>query len=122
MAYGKSDRTAGGFMQMGLRFFGLQNSGLFNGPANALPTTQTKPFLPRTAVSKFFCPSTRISASREIDGGAAVRASAISASRSIRYCSIGAMLAYSDLVSSVFAFCAWMGHAAPNAAINTVFP
>ena len=55
---------------MGLRFFGFQNSGLFSGPPNALPTAQTKPFLPRTAVSKFFWPSTTISASRDIDAGA----------------------------------------------------
>src|SRR5215475_7014464 len=112
MTYGKSDRAAGGFMQIGLRFFGLQNSGLFNGPANALPTTQTKPFLPWTAVSKFFCPSTKTSASRDIEGGAAVRASAISASRFIRYCSIGAMLGYGELVSCAFPSCACIGPAA----------
>src|SRR5215831_16604626 len=99
MAYGKRERAAGGFKQIGLRFFGLQNSGLFNGPANARPTTQTKPFLPWTAVSKFFDPSTKISASRDIEGGAAVRASAISASRSMRYWSMGAMLAYSERAS-----------------------
>src|SRR5690348_7133917 len=41
------------------------------------------------------------SASREMDSGAALRASAISASRSaIRYCSRGAMLGY-------FAFTSW---------------
>src|SRR5258708_11955914 len=107
---------------MGLRFLGFQNSGLFNGPANALPTAQTKPFLPWTAISKFFCPSTKISASRDIDGGAAVRASAISASRSIRYCAIGAMLGYGDLVSCAFVSCAWIGHAAPNTTTNTTFP
>src|SRR5215469_6930917 len=103
---------------MGLRFLGLQNSGLLNGPANALPTTQTKPFFPWTAVSKFFGPSTRISASREIDGGAAVRASAISASRFIRYCSIGAMLGYGELVSGAFLSCACIGQATPKTAIS----
>src|SRR5258708_28855464 len=107
---------------MGLRFFRFQNSGLFSGPANALPTRQTKPFLPLTAVSKFFCPNTIISASRDIDGGAAVRAIAISAARAIRYCSIGAMPGYGDLVSCVFVSCAWIGHAAPNTASNTMFP
>src|SRR5689334_22283333 len=122
IAYGMSDRAAGGLRQMGLRFFGFQNSGLFSGPPNALPTRQTKPFLPWTAVSKFFCPSTKISASRDIDGGAAVRAIAISASRSIRYCSIGAMLGYGDVVSCAFVSCAWIGHAAPNTATNTMFP
>jgi hypothetical protein len=106
---------------MGLRFFGFQNSGLFSGPANALPTAQTKPFLPRTAVSKFFRPSTTISASRDIDAGAAVRASAISASRSIRYSAIGAMLGYGDLVSCAFASSAWISHAAPNPATNITF-
>src|SRR5262245_59232078 len=101
---------------MGLRFLGLQNSGLLNGPANALPTTQTKPFLPWTAVSKFFRPRTRISASRDIDGGAAVRANAISASRFIRYCSIGAMLGYGELASCAFPSCACIGHAAVKTA------
>src|SRR5690349_98982 len=117
MAYGNKDRAAGGLKQMGLRFFGLQNSGLRNGPANARPTRQTNPFLPRTAVSKFLSPSTMISASREIAGGAAVRASTISASRSIRYCSIGAMRGYGGL-----AFCAAVGHAAPNVMINATLP
>src|SRR5260221_10675038 len=98
---------------MGLRFFGFQNSGLFNGPANALPTAQTKPFLPWTAVSKFFCPSTRIVASRDIDDGAAVLASAISASRSIRYCSMGAMTGYGGLLFHVVAAFAFFGHAPP---------
>src|SRR5579862_608174 len=122
MAYGMRDRAAGGLKQMGLRFFGFQNSGLFNGPANALPTRQTKPFLPWTAVSKFFCPSTRTVASRDIDGGAAVRAIAISASRSIRYCSIGAMVGYGDLASCALVPWAWIGHAAANTATNTTFP
>src|SRR5260221_2403910 len=98
---------------MGLRFFGFQNSGLFNGPANALPTAQTKPFLPWTAVSKFFCPSTRIVASRDIDDGAAVRASAISASRSIRYCSMGAMTGYGGLAYLALLRCARIGPARP---------
>src|SRR5260221_1001979 len=104
---------------MGLRFFGFQNSGLFNGPANALPTAQTKPFLPWTAVSKFFCPSTRIVASRDIDDGAAVRASAISASRSIRYCSMGAMTGYGGLLYCAFVAFALIGHPGPQTAANT---
>src|SRR5471032_614982 len=106
---------------MGLRFFGFQNSGLFTGPPNALPTAQTKPFLPLTAVSKFFWPSTMISASREMDAGAAVRASSISASRSILYCAIGDMFGYGDLVSCAFVSCAWIGQAAPSTATNTTF-
>jgi hypothetical protein len=62
-----------------------------------------------------------ISASRDIDAGAAVRASAISASRSIRYCAIGAMLGYGDLVSCAFVSSAWISHAAPNPATNITF-
>jgi hypothetical protein len=61
-----------------------------------------------------------ISASRDIDAGAAVRASAISASRSIRYCATGAMLGYGDL-SCAFVFSAWISHAAPNPATNITF-
>src|SRR5450432_968425 len=60
-------------------------------------------------------------ASRDMDAGAAVRAIAISASRSIRYWAMGAMSGYGDLVSCAFASCAWSGHAAPNAATNTTF-
>ena len=107
---------------MGLRFLGFQNSGLVTGPANALPTAQTKPFLPRTATSKFFSPSTMTSASRDIDAGAALRASAISASRFIRYCAIGAMLGYGELLSCAGACCAWIGHAAPNRATSKTGP
>src|SRR6185437_15796945 len=103
---------------MGLRFLGFQNSGLFSGPANARPTAHTKPFLPGTATSKFFSPNTIISASRDIDAGAAVRANANSASRSIRYCAIGAMLAYGALLLCGFACCAWIGHTAPNRATS----
>ena len=43
-------------------------------------------------------------ASREMDDGAALRAKAISASRSIRYFSIGAMLGYGFLASCAWAF------------------
>src|SRR5258708_40002182 len=107
---------------MGLRFFGFHNSGLFNGPANALPTAQTKPFLPWTAVSKFFCPSTRIVASRDIDDGAAVRASAISASRSIRYCSMGAMTGYGGLLYFAFVACVLIRHPAPTTTTNSKLP
>jgi hypothetical protein len=77
--------------------------------------------LPWTAVSKFFWPSTKISASCDIDAGAAVRANAISASRSIRYCAIGAMLGYGDSIARAFVSCAWIGHAAPITATNTTF-
>ena len=42
-------------------------------------------------------------ASFDIEAGAAVRAMAISASRSIRYCSIGAIVGYGVLAS-----CAWI--------------
>src|SRR5580692_7314607 len=48
-----------------------------------------------------------ISASPEMDSGAALRASTISASRSIRYCSSGAIFGY-----GAFASCACACHAA----------
>src|SRR5512146_3200547 len=107
---------------MGLRFFGFQNSTLLSGPPNALPTAQTYPFLPRTATSKFFGPSTRISASRDIDAGAAVRASAISASRSIWYCAIGAMVGYGDGLAGACVPCAWTGAAAPDRMASARLP
>src|SRR6266436_4761160 len=48
---GSTVRAAGGLRQRGLRFLGLQNSGLSNELVHARSTTQTKPFLPSTAVS-----------------------------------------------------------------------
>src|SRR5579864_9471131 len=53
------------------------------------------------------------SASCEMDSSAALRANAISAFRSIMYCSGGAMLGYGDLAS-----CACALHAALNATTN----
>jgi hypothetical protein len=75
----------------------------------------TNPFFPLAAVSYACDPSTKTSASPEIDSGAALRASAISASRlAIMYCSTGAMLGY-----EVLALCADTGHAALNTRANT---
>src|ERR1700747_2744197 len=83
---GRMDRTAGGLKQIGPRIFGFQNSGKSNGDIHDRSTRQAKPFLPLTAVSYPRRPSTMTSASVEIDGGAALRAIAISAFRSaIRY-------------------------------------
>jgi hypothetical protein len=65
----------------------------------ARSTRHTKPFLPSTPVSYPCRPMTRTVASREMSSGAAVRARAISASRSIMYWSSGAMLRYLSLSS-----------------------
>src|SRR5580700_2225501 len=68
------------------RSLGFQNSVELDGDIQARSTTHTKPFLPSTAVSKPCRPSTRIFASSDIAFGAALRARAISASRSdMRY-------------------------------------
>src|SRR5277367_2452835 len=91
---GKIDFTAAGLKQMGPRIFGFQNCGKSNWDIHDRSTIQTKPFLPATAVSYPCRPSTITSASAEIEGGAALRAMAISAFRSaIRYWSMGAILA-----------------------------
>jgi hypothetical protein len=91
------DRAAGGLKQIGPRSLGFQNCGSSNGDIHDRSTTHTKPFLPFTAVSYPCRPRTETSASRDMDSGAALRARAISAFRSIKYCSIGAMLGYGVL-------------------------
>src|SRR6516225_6790390 len=74
---GSSVRAAGGLKQFGARSLGFQNSGSLKPAAQERSTKQTKPFLPLTATSYPRLPSTSTSASAEIDGGAALRASAI---------------------------------------------
>jgi hypothetical protein len=70
----------------------------------------TNPFFPLTADSYACAPSTKTSASPEIDSGAALRANAISASRlAIMYCATGAILGY-----EVLAFCADTSRAVLN--------
>src|SRR5450631_1945303 len=97
------ERAAGGLKQTGPRSLGFQKPlepAPSNGDIHPRSTTHTKPFLPLTAVSYPCRPRTRISASREIASGAALRARAISAFRSvIRYWSSGAMLGYGVLAS-----------------------
>src|SRR5260370_2903461 len=119
------DRAAGGLKQIGPRSLGFQNWGSSNGDIHDRSTTHTKPFLPFTAVSYPCRPRTETSAARDTDSGAALRAMAISAFRSIKYCSIGAMLGY-----GVFGPCAWDWHTphstiasatVPNAFIGTIF-
>src|SRR5580692_6656035 len=103
-------RAAGGLKQIGPRILGFQKltaSSPSNGPIHPRSTTHTKPFLPLTAVSYPFRPRTKTSASLDIAAGAALRARAISAFRSvIKYWSSGAMLGYGAL-----AFCACPCHA-----------
>src|ERR1700722_6927651 len=107
---GSTVRAAAGLRQIGLRFLGVQNSALSNGFIHARSKMQTKPFLPSTAVSKPWGPRATTAASRDIDAGAAVRANAISALRSvIRYWLSGAMFGYAVLVSSACAH-----HAPPS--------
>src|SRR5271167_4678025 len=90
---GRIERTAGGLKQIGPRIFGFQNCAKSNGDIHDRSTRQAKPFVPLTAVSYPCRPKTITSASPEIDGGAALRAIAISAPRSvIRYSSRGAIL------------------------------
>src|SRR5580704_11910798 len=75
----------------------------------------TNPFFPLTADSYACAPSTKTSASPEIDSGAALRANAISASRlAIMYCATGAMLGY-----EVLAFCAHTSRAVLNIKTKT---
>src|SRR5512146_1981030 len=73
---------------------GFQNTGLTNSASHARSTRQTNPLLPLTAVSYPFGVSTMMVALPEMDGGAALFASAISALRSIIYWSTGAIVAY----------------------------
>src|SRR5277367_3302825 len=95
MVSGRIVRAAAGLKQAGTRTLGFQNSTELNGDVHDRSTTQTKPFFPSMAVSYPRHPRTRIFASADMDSGAALRASAISALRSgIRYCSIEAMLGY----------------------------
>src|ERR1700730_5424585 len=98
------DRASGGLKQIGPRSLGFQNCGSSNGDIHARSTTHTKPFFPFTAVSYPWRPRTETSASRDMDSGAALRARAISAFRSIKYRSIGAMLEYGVLGSCA---CDW---------------
>src|SRR5262249_40827 len=92
---GNTERAAGAFMHSGPRFFGFQNSGSVKGLVHARPTMHTNPFLPSTAVWKPWRVSTRMVASFEIAAGAALRATAISPSRSaMRYSSSGAITGY----------------------------
>src|SRR5450432_645437 len=108
---GSTVRTAGGLKQFGARSFGFQNCGSSKPASQERSTKQTKPFLPLTAVSYPRSPSTSTSASAEIEGGAAVRASAISSSRAeIRYCPIGAIAGY----AAAFLSCACTVNANKN--------
>src|SRR5215472_2908703 len=92
---GRTDRAACGLRHTGARNLGFQNSGSENGACQLRSTRQTNPFLPLTAVRYPCGVNTRISASFDMESGAAVRASVISASGSlIKYCSSGAMLRY----------------------------
>src|SRR6202030_196747 len=108
------DRAAGGLKQIGPRIFGFQNWGSSNGDIHARSTTHTKPFFPLTTVSYPCRPRTKTSASRDMDSGAALRARAISAFRSIKYWSSGAMLGYGALVS-----CARVCHGALTTTTST---
>src|ERR1700694_4196437 len=93
MIIGSTVRTAGSFMQTGPRIFRFQNSGSSKGLSQDLSTRQVNRFLPVTAVSKPWAPSTRMLASFDRAADAAVRARAISAVLSHIYWSRGAMLA-----------------------------
>src|SRR5215831_17695839 len=92
---GRTDLAACGLRHVGARNLGFQNSGSAIGLCQLRSTRQTNPFLPLTAALYPRDVKTRISASFEIEGGAAVRASATSDSWSlIKYRSSGAMLLY----------------------------
>src|SRR5712691_1537734 len=84
-AIGNIERAAWGFKQSAALTFGFQNSGQSNAAIQPLSTMQTNPFLPSTAVSYPCRPRTRIVASRDMESGAALRASRISAFLSIKY-------------------------------------
>src|SRR5579871_6990045 len=58
------------------------------------PAMHTKPFVPWTAVSQPLGVSTKTDASFEMPSGAALRASAIAASRSIKYCESGSIVVF----------------------------
>src|SRR5208283_2796475 len=89
---GSAERTAGAFRHTGPRIFGFQYPGSSKPLVQDRSTKQTNPFLPVTAVWYPWRVSTMTVASLDIVGGAALRASAISASRSaMRYSSSGAI-------------------------------
>src|ERR1700722_9968479 len=88
---GTLNRAAGGLKQIGPRILGFQKTGSSTPAVHPRSTMQTKPFLPFTATSYPCGPITITSASAEMDGGAALWAIAISAFRSIMYCSTGAI-------------------------------
>src|SRR5450755_4468684 len=88
---GSTLRTAGGLRHAGPRPRGFQNSGSSRPADHERPTKQTQPLLPLFATTIPLGVSTRISASAEIDGGAAVRAKTISAAAlGIKYFASGA--------------------------------
>src|SRR5260370_1292855 len=90
---GTMDRTAGGLKQAGPRDLGVQNRGSLKAAVNDRSTKHTQPFFPSLAVSKPCRVSTRTVASADIEGGAALRANAISALRSaMRYGSTDPMV------------------------------
>ena len=101
------NRAAGELKQTGERSLGFQKSGSSLPAAQERHTMHTNPFLPFTAISYPCRPRIMTSASREMDSGAALRAKAISAVRSIRYWSSEAIVGYGVLVS-----CAWARKAA----------
>src|SRR5579863_4099279 len=76
---GRIDRTAAGLKQPGPRDLGVQNRESAKPAVHDRSTRHTQPFLPSTAGSKPCRVSTRTEASADIEGGAALRASAISA-------------------------------------------
>src|SRR5579862_4053391 len=71
--------AAGGLKQIGERTLGFQNSASSVEAPHDRSTRQRKPFVPFTADEYPWGPSTITSAASEMEGGAAVRASAISA-------------------------------------------
>jgi hypothetical protein len=89
---GSTERTAAALKHTGARVFGLQKSSSPKSLDQARSTMHTNPFFPFTAVSYPEAPRTITSALSEMDAGAALFAKAISALRSIRYCSTGAMV------------------------------
>src|ERR1700677_871518 len=82
---GTWDRAADRLRQIGARSLGFQKSGSSIPAVHDRCTTHTKPFLPLTTVLQPCRPRIMTSASREMDSGAALRASVISAFFSIRY-------------------------------------
>src|SRR5277367_3762177 len=114
---GTLNRAPAGLKQIGPRILGFQNTGSSTPAVHPRSTMHTKPFLPFTATSYPCGPNTITSASPEMDGGAALSAIAISALRSIMYCSTGAIFGY-----GVFASCAHAWHAAATTTTNAKLP